>query len=202
MGNTGATGPTGPTGKTGSTGSSGQMGPTGPSGGPTGPIGATGPLGPIGPQGAIGPQGVIGPQGATGPIGPTGPPPTIPPLFSNFSNCYADNSSRVLSKSTALSNTGTSYYDQCAQIANNANSTIFGLQCTNGCFYEPGSTIASATKLGTSSSCNNTDGSCGKCSDGTSNTCGGSYANSLFVITNKSTGAYAPLYLSYPSSDY
>uniref|UniRef100_A0A6C0D1U1 WSC domain-containing protein n=1 Tax=viral metagenome TaxID=1070528 RepID=A0A6C0D1U1_9ZZZZ len=194
MGNAGATGPTGPTGKTGSSGSTGPMGLTGPIG-PTGPIGLTGPAGPEG--------GPTGPTGERGPSGPTGPLPTIPPLFTNFSNCYTDNSSRVLSKNTTLyNNTGKNFYDQCAQIANNANSTIFGLQCGNGCFYEPGSTIASATKLGTSSDCNNTSESCGKCQDGTSNTCGGAYANSLFVITNKSTGAYSSLYLSYPSSDY
>ena len=199
IGLTGLTGPTGPYG--GPTGPTGPIGPTGPSGGPTGPEGTMGPQGTMGLQGTMGPT---GPQGTMGPVGATGATPTIPPLFTNFSNCYADTTSRALSKSTTLSKTtdNISFYDQCAKIANNANSTIFGLQCSNQCFYDSASTTTTATKYGTSNNCNTTSGSCGVCGDSTSTACGGSYANNLFVITNKTTGAYSPLYLSYPATNY
>jgi hypothetical protein len=169
---------------------------------------STGPAGPVGPMGLTGPTGPTGPTGSTGPTGPTGPAghsptaspmTTFPPyLIANTTNCWADNSStRAFSQNKTLSGAG-DYYQQCAKIANDANSRYFALQCGNGCFYDPNSTLATVTQYGTSSSCTNANNGCGMCQDGTGRTCGGGYANSVFVITDKSSVAYQPLAYAYP----
>ena len=198
QGSQGPQGPQGPQGSQGPQGPQGSQGPQGPQGlqGIQGDQGLQGVQGDQGIQGLQGDQGLQGPQGLQGDQGPQGVAgsyATMSPYIGVGNNCFGDSSSRAFPYNTSLptQSTGTPFYDQCAAVAAKQNSTIFGLQYANQCFY--GTSVSRATTYGPSSTCNY------KCGDGTSNICGGSYTNNLFYITNATSSPvqYVPIDMIY-----
>jgi hypothetical protein len=209
----GSQGPMGTQGPRGFQGPQGIQGTQGPDGtqGPIGFIGATGTQGPIGPQGPVGTTGLKGPTGpANSLVFPNGQSMAI--AFSN-NNCFLTNSSALTAGTIALTDTSSSYYNQCAQIAANNGSSIFGLttdptgakiNCVwgdpnlstlytlnNALQNGPAYPNAAQTTQGKTSACTKA------CGDNTNNMCGNTGAYNLFQVIQKSPISYMSLSNAY-----
>jgi hypothetical protein len=222
MGTQGPDGPQGPQGSQGPMGTQGPIGFQGPQGiqgiqGPDGTQGPTGFQGPTGNQGPIGAQGSVGTTGLKGPTGPFNSllypnGQSLAIAFTN-NNCYLNNASALTGGTFPLTDTSSSYYTQCAQLASNSGSSIFGLTTDStgakiNCVWgdpnistiytmnnamQNGPAYPNATQItqGKTSACTKA------CGDNTNNMCGNTGSYNLFQVIQKSPMSYMPLSSAY-----